>query len=200
MFDSETIVINKRVVSLTTEGAEKVYDTLPLTDPNWSYDSDSEGFVEGQGFATSATNGTITNVGTANNGFVYTLTEATNAANYTFDVTEGVLKVTKANTLSVDATDYSDKYDGDAHGVTASANVLGGTTIYYRTSYSGNPADYTLTTSPTATHVDDSTKVYFVAGERQLRTRIRRCADHDPPARNHAHRREPERDLQAEPR
>ena len=112
VFDSEVISINKRVVSLTTEGAEKVYDTLPLTNPNWSYDTDSEGFVEGQGFATSATNGTITNVGTANNGFTYTLTEATNAANYTFDVTEGVLKITKANTLSVDATDYSDKYDG----------------------------------------------------------------------------------------
>ena len=47
--------------------------------------------------------------------------------------------------------------------MTASANIPGGTTIYYRTSYSGNPADYTLTSSPTATHVDDSTKVYFVA-------------------------------------
>ena len=71
---------------------------------------------------------------TTANGFSYTLNGVTNAANYTFDVTEGVLKVTKGeHPVRSDATDYSDKYDGDAHGVTASANVLGGTTIYYRT-------------------------------------------------------------------
>ena len=54
-------------------------------------------------------------------------------------------------------------YDGIAHGVTASANVSEGTTIYYSASYSSNEAYYTLTTSPTATHVADSTTVYFIA-------------------------------------
>lgn len=63
----------------------------------------------------------------------------------------------------MDATDVSKKYDGTAYGVSASANVPAGTTIRYSETYSTNPADYTLTTSPTATHVDDSATVYFVS-------------------------------------
>ncbi|MPM16370.1 hypothetical protein SDC9_62749 [bioreactor metagenome] len=163
VFDSESIVINRRTVRLATEGAEQVYSGMALTNPNWAEDSDSEGFVTGQGFATASTTGTITNVGTANNGFTYTLTTATKQGNYTVDVTEGVLKVTKANTLSVDATDYSGKYDGIAHGVTAAANVPDGTTIRYSLTNSANPADYTLSASPTARNASDSKTVYFAA-------------------------------------
>jgi uncharacterized repeat protein (TIGR02543 family) len=164
VFGSEQIVINKRVVALTTEDASKMYDGTALTNPAWDYNSTgNDGFVAGQGFATATANGTITNVGTADNTFAYTLTPATSASNYTINVTEGKLTVTASNALTVNATDVSHKYDGTAYGVSASANVPGGTTIRYSETYSSNPADYTLTTSPTATHVDDSKTVYFVA-------------------------------------
>ena len=160
---SETITINPRTIRLTTASESRDYDGTALTNPNWSYDTDNEGFVTGQGFATATANGTITNFGTTPNGFTYTLTGATSVDNYTIDATPGTLEITKADTLSVDAVDYVEKYDGHAHGVTADANVDSGTVIYYRGSYSANPEDYTLTASPTATHVGESRTVYFVA-------------------------------------
>jgi hypothetical protein len=164
VFGSEQIVINKRIVALTTEDASKMYDGTALTNPAWAYDATgNDGFVAGQGFATATADGTITNVGTTDNTFAYTLSAATNSANYTINVTEGKLTVTASDALTVDATDVSHKYDGTPYGVSASANVAGGTTIRYSETYSTNPADYTLTTSPTATHVDDSKTVYFVA-------------------------------------
>ena len=83
--------------------------------------------------------------------------------NYTIDATYGTLTVTASDALTVDAADVSEKYDGNAYGVTASANEPDGTVIRYSLTNSANPADYTLTTSPTATHVDESMTVYFVA-------------------------------------
>ena len=164
VFGHEQIVINKRVVALTTATDTKEYDTLPLTNASWSYDTTgNDGFVAGQGFATSAANGTITNVGSTDNTFGYTLTAATSASNYTITVTKGKLTITASNDLSVSATDVTKKYDGNAYGVSASANVPAGTTVLYSLTNSTNPADYTLTTSPTATHVGDSKTVYFVA-------------------------------------
>ena len=140
------------------------YDTLPLTNAAWSYDTTgNDGFVAGQGFATSAADGTITNVGSTDNTFAYTLTGVTEAENYTISVTKGKLTITASNDLSVSASDVTKKYDGNAYGVSASANVPAGTTIKYSLTNSTNPADYTLTTSPTATHVGDSKTVYFVA-------------------------------------
>ena len=78
VFGHEQIVINKRVVALTTATDTKEYDTLPLTNAAWSYNTTgNDGFVAGQGFATSAANGTITNVGSTDNTFGYTLTGVT---------------------------------------------------------------------------------------------------------------------------
>ncbi len=164
VFGSEVITINKRIVALTTSDATKMYDGNPLTNPAWDYDSTgNDGFVAGQGFATATANGTITNVGTTDNTFGYTLTATTDAANYTFNVTEGTLTVTPSNLLTVDATDVSHMYDGTPYGVSAAANVPSGTTIRYSLTNSTDPASYTLENSPTATHVDDSKTVYFVA-------------------------------------
>ena len=103
------------------------------------------------------------NVGSVDNTFAYTLTGATKPGNYTLDVTEGTLTITKAKTLTVGASDVTEQYDGVAYGVTPSANFPGGTVIYYATSYSADPAAYTLLASPAATHVDESKTVYFVA-------------------------------------
>ncbi|MDP3410826.1 hypothetical protein, partial [Bosea sp. (in: a-proteobacteria)] len=163
VFGEDVITINKRTVALTTSSASQMYNGNPLTSPAWSEDGDSEGFVTGQGFATAAADGTITSVGTANNTFAYTLLAATSADNYTIDVTQGTLTVTPSNLLTVAASDVTEQYDGTAYGVSASANVPGGTTIRYRETYSSDPAAYTLETSPTATHVSESRTVYFVA-------------------------------------
>ena len=124
----EQVVINKRVVALTTATDSKEYDTLPLTNAAWSYNTTgNDGFVAGQGFATSAANGTITNVGSTDNTFGYTLTSVTKAENYTISVTKGKLTITASNDLSISASDVTKKYDGTAYGVTASANVPAGT-------------------------------------------------------------------------
>ncbi|PKM38579.1 MAG: hypothetical protein CVV04_14460, partial [Firmicutes bacterium HGW-Firmicutes-9] len=164
VFGNEVITINKRVVALTTEDASKMYDGSALTNPNWNYDTTgNDGFVAGQGFATATADGSITNVGTAENTFSYTLLATTNADNYTIDVTKGTLTITASTALTVDATDVTEMYDGTAYGVSASANVPTGTTIRYSETPSNDPAAYTLTSSPTATHVDDSKTVYFVA-------------------------------------
>ena len=164
VFGNEQIVINKRVVALTTATASKEFDTLPLTDAAWSFDTTgNQGFLAGQGFATSATTGTITNVGTTDNTFSYTLNGVTAASNYTIQVTKGKLTITASNDLTVAATDVTHKYDGSAYGVSASANVPSGTTIRYSETYSANPANYTMEISPTATHVDQNKTVYFVA-------------------------------------
>ena len=163
VFGEEEIVINKRTIALTTSSDSKMYDGTPLTSPAWSEDSGSEGFVAGQGFATAAADGSITSVGTADNTFAYTLLAGTSADNYTIAVTEGTLTVTPSNLLTVAASDVTEQYDGNAYGVSASANVPSGTTIRYSETYSSDPADYTLATSPTATHVSESRTVYFVA-------------------------------------
>ncbi len=164
VFGSEVIKIDKRTIALTTVSDSKPYDGTALTNPDWSYDAaGNDGFADGEGFTSAAADGTITNVGSIENGFAYTLNASTDPANYAFEITKGTLTVTAADTLTVNAADYSGKYDGLAHGVTASANVSAGTQIYYSADYSANPADYTLTASPTATHVSESKTVYFVA-------------------------------------
>ena len=83
-----------------------MYDGTALTNANWNYNSTgNDGFVAGQGFATATANGTITNVGSTDNTFAYTLTAATNPLNYTVNVTEGKLTITASDALTVDATD-----------------------------------------------------------------------------------------------
>ena len=164
VFGNQTVTINKRVVALTTSTASKMYDGSALTSAAWDYDTTgNDGFVFGQGFATATANGTITNVGSTDNTFAYTLSAATKADNYTINVTKGKLTITASDALSISATDVTKKYDGTAYGVAASANVPTGTTVLYSETYSANPANYTLTTSPKATHVGESKTVYFVA-------------------------------------
>ena len=163
-FGSETITIGKRTIRVTTNSDSKPYDTLPLTNDGWTEDNDSDGFVAGEGFdpANTSATGSITNVGSTANPFDYALLAGTNPDNYAVDATEGTLTITRATDMAVTADDYSGKYDGAPHGVTAGVEVGGTTTILYSESWSSDPADYTLTGSPTLTHVGTKT-VYFVA-------------------------------------
>ncbi|MCF0114088.1 MAG: hypothetical protein HUJ56_01960, partial [Erysipelotrichaceae bacterium] len=51
--------------------------------------------------------------------------------NYAISVIKGKFEITKANTLTVSGTNYSQAYDGSEHGLAAKANVEEGTTYKY---------------------------------------------------------------------
>ncbi len=161
VYGSAVITIDPREIKITTANDSKPYDGDPLTNANWSFTTGSDAFFGTQGFATAAANGTITNVGSVDNGFAYTLKPGTLAANYDVSVTKGTLTITPATGMKVSAADVSKQYSGTAYGVSASSDKPD-STVLYRDTYSSNPADYTLTTSPTITHTGSKT-VYFVA-------------------------------------
>lgn len=88
------LTINKRSVTLTSANASKPYDGTALTNKNVTVGGD--GFADGEG-ATYNVTGTITNVGTVDNAFTYTLKDGTKATNYIITKTEGKLTITEAS-------------------------------------------------------------------------------------------------------
>ncbi len=95
---SETIngslVINKRKVTLVSEGATKVYDGKPLTKTSESYYKEgSDHFVDGEISDLKAV-GSITNVGETVNAVQYKTTEKFNDNNYDIQYEQGKLVVT----------------------------------------------------------------------------------------------------------
>ena len=88
-----TLTINKRQVTLTSEGGSKPYDGTPLTRPNVTVGGD--GFVEGEGASYEVT-GTQTSVGNSANAFEYKLNEKTLASNYDITKVVGTLTITAA--------------------------------------------------------------------------------------------------------
>ena len=88
---TQELKITKRKVTLTSATDSKPYDGTPLTNSNVTVGG--EGFVEGEGASYDVT-GTITNVGSVDNTFTYTLNENTNADNYGITKYEGKLTVT----------------------------------------------------------------------------------------------------------
>ena len=118
-----TLTVTKRPVTLTSGSDSKVYDGTALTKEEVTVTGD--GFVEGEGAAYSQF-ASITEVGSTNNTFTYTLTEGTKAENYDITVVEGVLTVNKHTDAKLEATGYTGVYDGQLHdGVTDKA-VVGG--------------------------------------------------------------------------
>ena len=108
--------ITKRKVSLTSANAEKVYDGTPLTNDTVTVTS-KLGFAENEG-ATYNVTGTITDVGTKNNTFTYTLNEGTLASNYEIETHEGTLKVTPVTdkvTIKISGKKDTVTYDGKSH-------------------------------------------------------------------------------------
>ena len=111
--------------------ASRVYNGLPLAAIGWSFDPSHDGFVGAQGFATSATTGSITDVGTAENGFAYTLRSNTTSTDYSISIVPGTLEVTPRAVL-IAAVD-TDKNFGDADpvfGYTVRTGTIEGTTYY----------------------------------------------------------------------
>ncbi len=95
----ETIKINKRVIKLTSDSDEKVYDGTPLTnhnvqisDPKFANGANGQ---EGVTFTFDAT-ATITNKGIKSKGnkFTYTYLANTSADDYTISVEYGTLEIT----------------------------------------------------------------------------------------------------------
>ena len=110
--------ITKRKVSLTSANDEKVYDGTPLTNDTVTVTS-KLGFAEKEG-ATYNVTGTITDVGTKNNTFTYTLNEGTLASNYDIETHEGTLKVTPVTdkvTVKISGKKETVTYDGNPHSV-----------------------------------------------------------------------------------
>ena len=108
--------IIKRKVSLTSANDEKVYDGTPLTNDTVTVTS-KLGFAEKEG-ATYNVTGTITDVGTKNNTFTYTLNEGTLASNYDIETHEGTLKVTPVTdkvTVKISGKKATVTYDGKFH-------------------------------------------------------------------------------------
>ena len=104
------LTITPRKVTLTSASASKVYDGTPLTRPNVKVTGD--GFADGEG-ATYNVTGTITNVGTVDNAFTYTLKDGTKASNYNIIKTEGKLTITEASAPTPGTFDFNDVVYGD---------------------------------------------------------------------------------------
>ncbi len=106
--------IKKRSVTLTSASGSKTYDGTPLTNSNVSVSD--EGFTTGEGVASFNVTGTITNVGSVDNDFTYTLKTNTKASNYDITTKAGTLEVTKAvgtQSATLDVTVFT--YDATVH-------------------------------------------------------------------------------------
>ena len=113
---SESIAITKRLVTLTSEGANKKYDGTALTNDNVTATPKGEGvgFVDGEGVTVTVT-GSQTAVGESDNTFTYEFNEGTNPADYLVTSKYGKLIVTADDTeVVVTITEHSGtfKYDG----------------------------------------------------------------------------------------
>ena len=125
---SESIAITKRLVTLTSEDANKTYDGTALTNGTVTATPKGEGvgFVDGEG-ATITVTGSQTAVGESDNTFTYEFNEGTNAADYlvtskygklivTADDSEVVVTITEhSGTFGYDGTEKTvEGYDFDA--------------------------------------------------------------------------------------
>ena len=99
-----SLAVAKRNVTLTSATDSKVYDSTPLTNDTVTVTGD--GFVSGEGAAYDVT-GTITDVGSVDNAFTYTLNEGTKAANYNINTVVGKLSVTPLTGVVVTITEHS---------------------------------------------------------------------------------------------
>ena len=112
---SENIKITKRLVTLTSAGANKVYDGKPLTNETVTSTplGADVGFLDGEGVTCNVT-GSQTNVGESDNGFTYTFNEGTNKSDYLVKTEFGKLIVTQDDTeVVVTITEHSGTFEYD---------------------------------------------------------------------------------------
>ena len=109
---SGSLVIKQASVHMKSASGEWVYDS----NEHAKHEMESvTGFAKGEG-ATYSYTGAITNAGTVQNTFTYTLNEGTKASNYTLDDPEyGILKVTPVSdevTVTIKGNTATETYDG----------------------------------------------------------------------------------------
>ena len=108
--------IEKRVVTLTSEGGSKVYDGTPLTKPDVTIGGD--GFVAGEVSDIKAT-GSVTHVSAGEVTNTITYTEGTNfkESNYNITKTEGKLSITPLGgvVVTIKGQTKTVTYDGEKH-------------------------------------------------------------------------------------
>ena len=115
---TESLTVTPRQIELTSADAEKVYDGAALT--NDKVEVTGDGFAKDEG-ATYNVTGTITNFGSTDNTFTYTLNEGTKAGNYKITPAYGTLKVTPVTdkvTVTITENSGTEKYDGTEKSVT----------------------------------------------------------------------------------
>jgi uncharacterized repeat protein (TIGR02543 family) len=123
------LTVTKRPVTFTSATDEKVYDGTPLTNNTVEVTptATGRGFVRGEGAKFTVT-GTITEIGTVDNTFTYTLQSNTDAGNYDIEVIMGTLTVTKIETPIVITANSNDRmYNGTPltdNGFTFTPDVL----------------------------------------------------------------------------
>ena len=112
---SENIEITKRPVTLTSAGANKVYDGKPLTNDTVTPTplGVDVGFLDGEGVTCNVT-GSQTNVGESDNEFTFTFNEGTSKSDYLVTSKFGKLIVTQDDTeVVVTITEHSGAFEYD---------------------------------------------------------------------------------------
>ena len=112
---SEKIAITKRLVTLTSEGANKKYDGTALTNGTVTATPKGKGvgFVDGEGVTVTVT-GSQTAVGESDNTFTYVFNQGTNPADYQVTSKYGKLIVTANDSeVVVRITEHSGTFEYD---------------------------------------------------------------------------------------
>ena len=140
------LIVTPRSVIITSGNASKMYDGIPLTKHEVTYGGDN--FVAGEGVDITYT-GSQTIVGSSDNTFTFNLKNGTAKENYNITTNYGKLEVTDSDKLSVTATGYSGKYDGQTHNGNVTATE--GATL----SYSTDNGETWTATEPTIKNVGE---------------------------------------------
>lgn len=140
------LTVTPRSVTITSGNASKMYDGTPLTKHEVTYGGDN--FVAGEGADITYT-GSQTIVGSSENTFTFELKDGTAKENYNITTNYGELKVTDSDKLSVTATGYDGKYDGQTHNGNVTATE--GATL----SYSTDNGETWTATEPTIKNVGE---------------------------------------------
>ena len=141
-----TLIVTPRTVTITSGSATKMYDGTPLTKHEVTYGGDN--FVAGEGVDITYT-GSQTTVGSSKNTFTFELKDGTAEENYDITTDYGKLEVTDSDKLTVSATGYSGKYDGQTHNGNVTATE--GATL----SYSTDNGETWTATEPTIKNVGE---------------------------------------------
>ena len=141
-----TLKVTPRPVTITSGSATKMYDGTPLIKHEVTYGGDK--FVDGEGVDITYT-GSQTDVGNSKNTFTFKFKDGTAEENYDITPDYGTLEVTNSDKLTVTATGYDGKYDGQTHNGNVTATE--GATL----SYSTDGGNTWIATEPTIKNVGE---------------------------------------------